>query len=149
MMTDDTTVKYDGALTDIYSFGVIMWATMASEKPYQVLVREARLNLWQLRGRVIGGTRPALDVGEMQYAPADAIELVKECWAGVPLERPASFDVIRQRLGPIQSTAECETNPMVRTHMGDDIARGTLQANALDQESDIFSGTNPMLQQAV
>ena len=102
MITATNFAKYDGALTDIYSFGVLMWTTMSLQKPYQKIVRQQRMNLWQLREHITTGKRPEVDGNEaLENAPAAAIELMKRCWHQVPQERPASFDEVKQQLASI------------------------------------------------
>ena len=40
-----STTVYDGALADIYSFGILMWSVLELEAPYEKMAQERQLNL--------------------------------------------------------------------------------------------------------
>jgi serine/threonine protein kinase len=103
LMVDSRSAQYDGALVDVYSFGILMWAVLAKEMPYESMLRAKEVNIWGLRDMIVNnGTRPDLE-GEnapmhLQLAPSSVIRLMEQCWRHDAQDRPKSFTEIRNRL---------------------------------------------------
>jgi serine/threonine protein kinase len=102
LMVESAVAEANGAMLDVYSFGVMLWEIMARESPYAKLAKQRRLNLWSLRDLIVEGERPSLDDNVLiQGAPTSAVLLMRECWAHHPDQRPSGFDEISQRLHSI------------------------------------------------
>jgi serine/threonine protein kinase len=106
-----------GAMMDVYSFGLMLWAIMTREKPFMKTIAKHRFDLWGLANHILNGGRP--DVAEnkvLHRAPAGvaigAVLLITECWHGDPEKRPG-FDEIQDRLGRVLKaiTADGSTLP--------------------------------------
>jgi serine/threonine protein kinase len=100
--------EYDGAMVDVYSFGLVMYALFSREKPYYRLINQEKLNIWTLRERVRCGVRPpveGLPQFEDQHSPAPpgAIQIMMQCWSTDPFDRPSGFDEIQIRLQTVKN----------------------------------------------
>ena len=124
LMSNDRNIEGRPELVDVYSFGVLIFAVLAREKPYEMLVRTKRMNLWTLRSAIADdNTRPDGEHAKekLDEAPQGVVELIRRCWAADPDERPSNFDEIIEELkrsssrgqgagvGAVESTA----NPML------------------------------------
>jgi hypothetical protein len=115
---------YDGAMVDVFSFGLVMYALLSRysllialqvqsinsiltilsrEKPYARMISRHKLNIWTLRDRVVRGLRPdveGLEVFESFSSPAPpgALKIMLDCWQSEPFDRPSGFDEIQERL---------------------------------------------------
>ena len=89
--------EYEGTpeLVDVYSFGVLIFAVLTREKPYQRIVRKKHMNLWTLRSSILDDCRPDSEEAEckevLAQAPPGAVELMHKCWVKEPSERPSSI----------------------------------------------------------
>jgi serine/threonine protein kinase len=71
-----TGAEFDAA-SDVYAFGVLLWAIFSGETPF------AGQREWV--PKVLAGTRPSPEPATMPHAVA---ELMKRCWRAQPSERP-------------------------------------------------------------
>jgi serine/threonine protein kinase len=120
-------------LTDVYSFGIMMWAVLARERPYRKEVAERGLNLWKLNEFIGGGGRPSVDDHPLiQTAPVGAVLLMQQCWEQDPLKRPSGFDEIHARLGKVLS------------YIGSRQEAPEPEPSRLSEQSSAVYHTNPM-----
>lgn len=78
-----------GTSADVYSFGIVMWEIIAREVPFS----ERAFNwMHQVKDAVVAGIRPAFLTG----VPRSYQDLMKECWAGDPSQRPAFPEIVRR-----------------------------------------------------
>ena len=82
---------------DVYSFAVVMWCLLTAKEPY------SELNEFQvITGVLTENLRPEIPENCLpEYA-----ELMKQCWAKNPEERP-SFDVVLRILKQIKRGLSC------------------------------------------
>jgi serine/threonine protein kinase len=115
LLTEARTAKYDGAMVDVYAFGILMWAVLSRTKPYERAVARRKLNVWTLRDMIQSGSRPDMDEhGELDPAPGGAVVLMMQCWAADPAARPSGFDEIEKKLEKVvmsMAQAEGSTHP--------------------------------------
>ncbi|KFZ67315.1 Receptor-interacting serine/threonine-protein kinase 1, partial [Podiceps cristatus] len=79
--------------SDIYSFGIVIWAIFANKEPYEHGINEA-----QICFGIINGNRP--DIKEItDTCPVEVIDLMTQCWEQEPEKRP-TFAEISQRYKP-------------------------------------------------
>ncbi|CUG90135.1 WD40 repeat-containing protein, putative [Bodo saltans] len=84
---------------DIFSFGMMVWWTMAIADPFDS--HKLGRNDVQIALSLYHEKRPPIEhlLGDNLGSPiAGLATLVSDCWAHNPAERPASMDVVRQRL---------------------------------------------------
>lgn len=81
---------------DVYSFAIIMWELITRQEPYggQKGVQIAYAAAEQ-------GLRPEIPA----YCPADYADLMRQCWASDPHERP-TFQVILKRLFQLKKSSD-------------------------------------------
>lgn len=72
--------------SDVYSFGVVAWEVLSMEVPWD----DEALPLDIYRRVVFKGDRPVIPAD----SPADIADIVRECWAGPPGERPTSSELV-------------------------------------------------------
>jgi serine/threonine protein kinase len=48
LMSEDAAVICDGAMVDVYAFGILMWAVFTRSKPYERTMVGKRLGVWEL-----------------------------------------------------------------------------------------------------
>ena len=92
-----------GRGADVYSFGIMMWATWHRDIPYKQLILSEGLDAFQLAQRVSRGLRPTdamINIGDTRAdgAMSKKIDnLMRECWADDPETRP-SFEEVARRM---------------------------------------------------
>jgi serine/threonine protein kinase len=75
---------------DVYSFGIVMWECCARQVPFA----SVGLSGMQAAMAVMNkGLRPDIPL----HTPPPLAELIKQCWAPVPEQRP-SFEEIEEQL---------------------------------------------------
>ncbi|XP_052553535.1 receptor-interacting serine/threonine-protein kinase 1 [Tympanuchus pallidicinctus] len=83
---DDVNVK-PVEKSDIYSFGIVIWAIFANKEPYENCINEAHIYFG-----IIRGNRP--DVEEIiEECPKEIIDLMKQCWEQKAEDRPTFAEV--------------------------------------------------------
>jgi len=80
-----------GPAADVYSFGMLCWETCAREKPWKKYEHDIKT----MFENVAEGKRPA--VPSHGDIPSGFTELMQQCWAHDPVERPM-IDFIRHRI---------------------------------------------------
>ncbi|NXL88090.1 RIPK1 kinase, partial [Alectura lathami] len=79
--------------SDIYSFGIVIWAIFANKEPY-----EHGINETQICFGIIRGNRP--DINEIsEQCPKEIIDLMKQCWEQEAEKRP-TFAEINEKYKP-------------------------------------------------
>ena len=92
-----------GRGADVYSFGIMMWATWHRDIPYKQLILSEGLDAFQLAQRVSRGLRPTdamINIGDTRAdgAMSKKIDnLMRDCWADDPETRP-SFEEVARRM---------------------------------------------------
>ncbi|OXB60551.1 hypothetical protein ASZ78_006135 [Callipepla squamata] len=76
--------------SDIYSFGIVIWAIFANKEPYEHCINEAHIILG-----VILGSRPNIEE-IVKECPTEIIDLMKQCWEQKAEERPTFAEVSRK-----------------------------------------------------
>jgi hypothetical protein len=80
-MTEDHSAVYEGAMVDVYAFGILMWAVVTRDRPYEGTVKAKQLNLWGLRDVILDGARPEMDEHpQIQRACPLLVRLMEQCW---------------------------------------------------------------------
>ncbi|CAN0266120.1 unnamed protein product, partial [Laminaria digitata] len=73
--------------SDVYSFGIVVWEVLSRELPWATLARPKDIFI-----RVVWKElRPVIPDG----APAEISDLARECWVGVPGDRPTFSAVMK------------------------------------------------------
>uniref|UniRef100_A0A8B9T169 Receptor interacting serine/threonine kinase 1 n=1 Tax=Anas platyrhynchos TaxID=8839 RepID=A0A8B9T169_ANAPL len=73
--------------SDIYSFGIVMWAIFANKEPYEHGINEA-----QICFGIMNGNRP--DIEEIiEKCPMEIIDLMKQCWDQEAEKRPTFAEI--------------------------------------------------------
>ncbi len=88
-----------GVLTtasDAYGFALIMWELMERSPPFQSLEYQSDLGQRRLRDDVIAGYRPLIPEKEYNDDEAAYIQLIRNCWAAEPRERPRFLDIVER-----------------------------------------------------
>jgi tRNA A-37 threonylcarbamoyl transferase component Bud32 len=70
--------------SDIYSFGMLLWALMAEREPWSQYTQA-----WEIANLVIEGKREVISPDW----PSEIAELIRRCWAENPNERPETKEV--------------------------------------------------------
>ncbi|XP_065608087.1 receptor-interacting serine/threonine-protein kinase 1 isoform X1 [Cyrtonyx montezumae] len=86
---DDINVK-PVEKSDIYSFGIVIWAIFANKEPYEHCINEAHIYFG-----IIRGNRPNIDE-IIKECPREIIDLMKQCWEQKAEERPTFAEVSRK-----------------------------------------------------
>ena len=71
---------------DVYSFAMVLWELVTRQQPWHELDNAVQIGM-----QVTGGARPALPAG--LGVPDDLRQLMEQCWAQDPLERPTAAQV--------------------------------------------------------
>uniref|UniRef100_A0A8B9C2E1 Receptor interacting serine/threonine kinase 1 n=1 Tax=Anser brachyrhynchus TaxID=132585 RepID=A0A8B9C2E1_9AVES len=73
--------------SDIYSFGIVIWAIFSNKEPYEHGINEA-----QICFGIMNGNRP--DIEEIsEKCPMEIIDLMKQCWAQEAEKRPTFAEI--------------------------------------------------------
>ncbi|NXK47843.1 RIPK1 kinase, partial [Chauna torquata] len=76
--------------SDIYSFGIVIWAIFANKEPYEHGINEA-----QICFGIINGNRP--DIKEIiEKCPMEIIDLMKQCWEQEAEKRPTFAEISKK-----------------------------------------------------
>jgi serine/threonine protein kinase len=75
-------------VSDIYSFGILMWELSARSKVYQELTKSK-----EIKNYVLNYGRPNLQLIESD-TPEWYIGLMKDCWSNKKEDRPAPFKIM-------------------------------------------------------
>jgi hypothetical protein len=78
------------------SFSIVMWEIWARAVPWEEIECTEATFAFHLKERVTAGARPRLPEG-CEPAPAGYFELMQQCWADKPMERPR-FDALVRML---------------------------------------------------
>ena len=79
--------------SDIYSFGIVIWAIFANKEPYENCINEDHIYFG-----IIHGNRP--DIEEIiEKCPKEIIDLMKQCWEQKAENRP-TFSEISENYTP-------------------------------------------------
>ena len=84
-MTEGT--RYDCAC-DVYSFGIVLWEIMHQQRPFAHLPHDVGVAI-----KVLNGERPTVNLPPER---ARFGELMTQCWAHIPAQRPFMEDMFRQ-----------------------------------------------------
>lgn len=77
---------------DVYSFGLILNQFFTYTNPYCTY----GVNEYQLGTKVVNGERPRI----MDSTPHNYVELIRECWAADPNDRPTFADIVSRLMQP-------------------------------------------------
>jgi serine/threonine protein kinase len=102
LLSADSTTETIPAMIDVYSFGVLMWAVMTRERPFEREMTERSLNIWALRGMIVEGARPDVDGTVLDTAPSALIKLMERCWHTDPFCRPSGFAEVQDKLSSVR-----------------------------------------------
>ncbi|KXZ41556.1 hypothetical protein GPECTOR_395g217 [Gonium pectorale] len=95
--------------TDVYSFGVLLWAMLSGKRPWEglkMVVIAYRVNVQK--------ARPPLDAIPPARLPPKLARLLRQCWDAAPDRRPAAAELVKELLlvreqsarGPAPTAAE-------------------------------------------
>ncbi|XP_031445154.1 receptor-interacting serine/threonine-protein kinase 1 isoform X1 [Phasianus colchicus] len=90
---DDVNVK-PVEKSDIYSFGIVIWAIFANKEPYENCINEAHICFG-----IIRGNRPNIEE-IIEECPKEIIDLMKQCWEQKAEDRP-TFAEVSKKYNPI------------------------------------------------
>jgi len=80
-------------LTDVYSFGILIWELWSHKEPYHELKKSGSFNNYALLMKIAtNNIRP--DLNEMMNPPIGIKKLVCKCWDKSSKQRPQSFEII-------------------------------------------------------
>jgi len=79
--------RYDCAC-DVYSFGIVLWEVMHEQRPFAYLPHDGGVAI-----KVLNGERPTVNLPPER---ARFGELMTQCWAHIPAQRPLMEDTFRQ-----------------------------------------------------
>ena len=94
MREEQLEMDFESAV-DVYSFAIVMWEMLTHCEPWADEFTPKELNL--LVDAVLQGRRPHVRRTDEGGAPNGFTDLMRECWAQDPSERP-TFEDILQRL---------------------------------------------------
>eukprot|EP00291_Cryptomonas_curvata_P019788 CAMPEP_0172156156 /NCGR_PEP_ID=MMETSP1050-20130122/3032_1 /TAXON_ID=233186 /ORGANISM="Cryptomonas curvata, Strain CCAP979/52" /LENGTH=484 /DNA_ID=CAMNT_0012825149 /DNA_START=314 /DNA_END=1764 /DNA_ORIENTATION=- len=94
-----------GMRVDVYSLAIVMWELLSGQIPWKgmdivQIIQQVTEKANEVKGRPPPG-RPAINHLHYQSAPPGYIQLMQECWAQHPNDRP-STDICVQHLEAIQ-----------------------------------------------
>lgn len=91
--------------TDMYSFGMALWEVLTNGAvPFGDVAFDH-----QVRSLVASGERPKFPPVLLRRAPAEFVDIIRECWAQSPHMRPSAQDVML-RLGSLAYTISNTTD---------------------------------------
>ena len=133
---------------DVYGYGIIMWEALAWKEPW------LGVKMMQVINNVTNGKRPTIPA----FVPAPIVELIKQCWAQEPKDRPSFKEVVaylEEHEDLLEFDGDDELSEAVLTNMGmhpavKDVqgsikADGSMQAGLTSMHQASFSAaTTPM-----
>ena len=93
MAPEATRLRYTNKV-DVYSFAVVMWELVTCRVPWSDDERFSFVH--RILVVVNKGERPVASAGELAAAPPQFVDLMEECWAPAPKDRPAFAEVFRR-----------------------------------------------------
>jgi serine/threonine protein kinase len=72
---------------DVFSYGVMLWVLYCQKEPYQTIEHS-----WEIARFVIEGNREKIP----KDCPEDFKELIEQCWAHDPNQRPAFIEITKR-----------------------------------------------------
>ncbi|KXZ45755.1 hypothetical protein GPECTOR_51g741 [Gonium pectorale] len=89
------------ALQDMYAIGVMLWAMLTGQRPWQ----DASVIAVAYKVAVLGERLPLEQLSDRR-CPPQLRRLIRQCWEADPLRRPAAAEAVKELQGLIKEVRD-------------------------------------------